>query len=401
MLHFSIVSCFFLATFTAALLLSFVTVSTCIQTDIAFVDLIDQQVISKEQAKAASLALSSRHFEKHGAKWPSVSFSSAVRSASLDVTLSDNTAHGYRYAHSVVLMAMANDMAMKTTVPLFVQSLNNMTSSVGNEGTVQKHVGSRIMSNHLVLICSSSSAFQACHNLGLAERCVEDLDMALGNKSLPFHTIGFNMIGFAKIKYILNTISLGHDVIFMDTDVVVFQNFIPYILGIGADIAALVEKCRVVDDRLDYSRRAVKDMPLFNIGVTYFRSSSPGVTRCVHSWLFDMRMEVRDRPRVWDQDVFKKVMFHCTKDFQLRLHTLSPRRFFSYCHKPCGCSYSDQDVLTKIDKYVRPSKSSMGGTCNTSAVRGWLLSHFPCAGEAENKALLMEKFSSMFQTAGL
>ena len=52
-------------------------------------------------------------------------------------------------------------------------------------------------------------------------RCVLDNDMALGNKSLPFHTLGFNMIGFAKIKYILNTLALGRDVVFMDTDIVV------------------------------------------------------------------------------------------------------------------------------------------------------------------------------------
>ena len=43
----------------------------------------------------------------------------------------------------------------------------------------------------------------------------------------------------------------------------------------------------------------------FNIGVVYFRSV-PGVERCVYSWLFDMSMEVGIRPRVWDQDVFRK-----------------------------------------------------------------------------------------------
>jgi hypothetical protein len=43
-----------------------------------------------------------------------------------------------------------------------------------------------------------------------------------------------------------------------------------------------------------------------NIGFTYFRSS-PGVTRCVHSWLYDMWREVVTRPLIWDQDVFRKV----------------------------------------------------------------------------------------------
>lgn len=31
-------------------------------------------------------------------------------------------------------------------------------------------------------------------------RCVLDADMSLGNKSLPFHSLGFNMIGFGKVK---------------------------------------------------------------------------------------------------------------------------------------------------------------------------------------------------------
>ena len=43
-----------------------------------------------------------------------------------------------------------------------------------------------------------------------------------------------------------------------------------------------------------------------NIGLTYFKSC-PGVLRCVYAWLFDMWMEVKRRPLVWDQDVYKKV----------------------------------------------------------------------------------------------
>jgi hypothetical protein len=52
-------------------------------------------------------------------------------------------------------------------------------------------------------------------------------------------------------------------------------------------------------------------------------------------------------------------------------------------------------LVIQLDKYVRPAKmGGIAGSCNATAVRGWLLSHFPCAGEAKNKALLMEKFSN-------
>lgn len=43
----------------------------------------------------------------------------------------------------------------------------------------------------------------SCSNIcgpHLRRRCVLDADMALGNKSLPFHSLGFNMIGFGKVK---------------------------------------------------------------------------------------------------------------------------------------------------------------------------------------------------------
>jgi hypothetical protein len=36
---------------------------------------------------------------------------------------------------------------------------------------------------------------------------------------------------------------------------------LPYVLSLGADIAAMVEKCRVVDDRENYGDRPIKEFP--------------------------------------------------------------------------------------------------------------------------------------------
>ena len=41
----------------------------------------------------------------------------------------------------------------------------------------------------------------------------------------------------------------------------VFQNFVPHIVGMGADMAAMMEKCAVVDERASYSGRPIKGMP--------------------------------------------------------------------------------------------------------------------------------------------
>jgi hypothetical protein len=47
----------------------------------------------------------------------------------------------------------------------------------------------------------------------------------------------------------------------MDTDIVVFADFVPHVVGTGADMAAMVEKCRVVDERKSYTGMDVRDVP--------------------------------------------------------------------------------------------------------------------------------------------
>ncbi|GAX73717.1 hypothetical protein CEUSTIGMA_g1170.t1 [Chlamydomonas eustigma] len=378
--------------------------------------------VSKSRAKGwpqstiqAAKAQSDRHFESHGAKWPSSQFTSAVSEAAWSYThtavlSTSQQAHGS--THSVVLMAMTNDLAMQSTVPLFLQSLR----SIRLPDSPNPH---QSLVDILAMICFSHFTETSCREHGLSSRCVLDKDVQLGNHSLPSQSVGFRMIGFAKVKYILNTIALGHDVIFMDTDVVAFKDFLPYILGLGSDIAAMVEKCMVIDDKASYTGHNLPalyrpqpacckcmviddkasytghNLPALNIGITYFRSS-PGVTRCVHSWLYDMWREVVTRPLIWDQDVFRKVMQVCTKNFGVRLQAFSPRSLNSYCFKYCGCLYSEEDVLIKMGEDLRPIHHfSTNKSCPASVVQSWLLMHFPCGGETLHKARLMQQYYQM------
>ena len=57
---------------------------------------------------------------------------------------------------------------------------------------------------------------------------------------------------FAKIKYILNGLSAGHDVVFLDTDIIVLQDPLPYFLGRGADMWGSMEKCMIYPDRMSF-----------------------------------------------------------------------------------------------------------------------------------------------------
>ena len=43
-----------------------------------------------------------------------------------------------------------------------------------------------------------------------------------------------------------------------------------------------------------------------------------------------------------------QVMATCIKVYGVRLHAFDPRRMNSHCYKPCGCSFKDIDVHTKV-----------------------------------------------------
>ncbi len=122
-------------------------------------DLIDH-AIDKDTAKKVSKSLAERHFESHGAKWPSAAFSQAVLEAAMRHDAA-GTRHGAASAvRSVVLMAMANDMAMRRTVPIFVQSLK----------VIPTEAAGMSLDRHLVLVCSSDEAADMCRSLGLGSR---------------------------------------------------------------------------------------------------------------------------------------------------------------------------------------------------------------------------------------
>eukprot|EP00198_Chlamydomonas_reinhardtii_P012565 XP_001701902.1 predicted protein [Chlamydomonas reinhardtii] len=68
-----------------------------------------------------------------------------------------------------------------------------------------------------------------------------------GGGAAAFHSAEFVAIGFAKIKYLINSLSLGYDVMAMDADVVVLRSPFPSLLPLRPHLAVLTEKCEVVD----------------------------------------------------------------------------------------------------------------------------------------------------------
>ena len=185
--------------------------------------------VGKEKEKLIAVALAGRHFGRHGAKWPSPAFVAAAHAATMRVPLgppSGSSSSGSQGQGSqgtapinyrmVVLMAMANDVALRSTVPTFIQSLRDVPVNdalldvgggrgiipraspdspsrrpLGEAGAGRERRGGRSSSSvallaastaggegaggsladHIVLACSSATAVDLCLGLGLRERC--------------------------------------------------------------------------------------------------------------------------------------------------------------------------------------------------------------------------------------
>jgi hypothetical protein len=132
--------------------------------------------------------LASHHVDHYGVRFPSAEFGDALQSAALDIS-----GESYeRYASkTLVLLAMANDAALNTTVPLFLEGLSRI-----------KGLNQATLDAHLALVVWSRADMDACSGLQEAykHQCVRDAEHKNSAGSHGFHSPGFHALGFAKIK---------------------------------------------------------------------------------------------------------------------------------------------------------------------------------------------------------
>ncbi|KXZ49344.1 hypothetical protein GPECTOR_22g938 [Gonium pectorale] len=290
---------------------------------------------------------------------------------------------------SLVILGMTNEEALTHTVPLFLQSMSRVRLSGGRDG-------GRTLDTALVLVAWSRAALRMCAGLQgeYRHQCVRDKEHRAARGSFNFHDTGFHALGFAKIKYILNGLSAGHDVVFLDTDVIMMADPLPYLLTHGSDLSASLEKCSVANDTLSFNdpdfMNSTKSVPPLNIGTLYFKAT-PGVARCVSNWALDMYGQVPWRPLVWDQDVYRLIMIKCTRHHGLRWQPLDPRVVQSACFPFCGCSFPDDAISGDSLGDPAPGRPFVEGrACAPEHWDGWLLRHFPCSGDSGSKGVLMK-----------
>ncbi|GIL53113.1 hypothetical protein Vafri_8796 [Volvox africanus] len=263
----------------------------------------------------------------------------------------------------------------------------------------------RNMSSLLVVVTWDADGQKACVELqeqGFDHKCVQDhlheLHEVGSTKMAAFHSPEFNALGFAKIKYLYNALSLGYDVMAMDADVLVLQSPFPFVLQQRAQLAALTERCEVVDPSMQLQLGKARH-PNQNIGVMFARADGP-VMRCVERWFGSMVAHV-DYPRLWDQEEFNKVISSCAPHMGLRWHSLDNRRFVSMCYPQCGCTYPDSERELLTDPVMRrkhfewsyrrgmPYEDPEKRTCGPSTWSDWVLAHFPCQGSLRDKIVNM------------
>ena len=164
----------------------------------------------KAAERLVATSLAGRHFDAHGPKWPSRAFVDAVKEATMQVAPdhADNrppphggggsiphgsgaSAPSLPLPRPVLLMAMANDVALQRTVPMFVQSLfavrtvtaaSDAPATAGQESTLPTSTAPAAaasaavaglggsLADHLVLMCSSERAVELCRDLGVGSR---------------------------------------------------------------------------------------------------------------------------------------------------------------------------------------------------------------------------------------
>ncbi|EFJ47863.1 hypothetical protein VOLCADRAFT_91495 [Volvox carteri f. nagariensis] len=195
---------------------------------------------------------------------------------------------------------------------------------------------------------------------------------------------------FTKTSTILDGLTLGVDVLFLDADQVFFRNPLPYILAREADILVSGD-CHNHGDATPMERFPPINN---NIGFVYFRPTAM-VTRAIYNWALWLRNIALTGNKPWDQSTFAPAVEWVSSDVSVRhlsMSMLHPDLFPYYCMGPCGCD------LRRVPYFHngRLPRRPVGGDCEADLVREWYNYHVPCGGDMNEKANRMQDYADMY-----
>lgn len=395
------------------------------------------------------------HLRAYGPRLPDQQFADAVQAAAVDLSVF-SAAPGRK----LVFMSMVTHSVLKGPSPyttLFLASMARLTYSdaAGAAHTLDEHLLVGCLTPAAEIACKDHSGKHHCLlETGAAntqsQQQVQSLEAELESAAIKaggssrekppqsdfaYNSQDWRALGFIKVQYILDVITLGYEIMFLDTDILMLKNPLPYIVSMDAQVVGSVQDCEWTDDRVSQS-----SPPNFNIGILYFRSDG-ATARLVQSWITLMHNIVLGEPNfgsLWDQRAFNAVAADFSRSLRMTLKAFSPELFHNACYHACACMLtpSPQDGRPFLDNTLRNNVTRDGGTvpghvtlgkirvatrnaegvaltsaglipwldassmtCPAGILEEHILMHFPCITHANEKFEQMVNMAKQMQNA--
>ncbi|GFR42815.1 hypothetical protein Agub_g3705 [Astrephomene gubernaculifera] len=337
-------------------------------------------VLSDAPTNVSLPDLANSFWTPNGLKLPSKALVEAVTRSKLPVL----DAFGHR--REIVLMSIASEFAFQRMFDVFLMSLQNIT--------FKAHDGSEDnLARHLVINVMTTTSTEKCTAVAdkYGSSCVPYGNSAFTLGNFHVHSNDFYGIGFTKTATILDGLTLGVDVLFLDADQVMFRNPLPYLLAREADVLVSGD-CHNHGDSAPMER-----LPPINnnIGFVYFRPTAM-VARAIYNWALWLANIARRGDKPWDQTTFAGAIETVSGDVTVRHMSMAMLHsdLFPYlCMGPCGC---DLRGVPYFHNGKLPRRTA-DNICEPELMREWYNYHMPCAGDMNTKAQLMEEYAAMYQ----
>ena len=220
------------------------------------------------EAMRASEPLSLDH--KRGGRVSPRSFHQAVSTAAKD---------------AYVLATMVNEEAAIYFLPLYLRSMRTVASQNGSE-----------LVRQALVMTLDDKAQEICSSIHFADLCCPARLLGGDESSQAFesrfvaqdgeHTHAYQAMGFMKVKIMLEAVTLGYHILFLDVDQIVLKNPFAH-MNLDNDIIA-ARDCNLLDHTC-YTK-------LINLGVVFFKNT-PTSREMLTDWY-------SRRHTGWDQAVF-------------------------------------------------------------------------------------------------
>ncbi|KAG2500296.1 hypothetical protein HYH03_001874 [Edaphochlamys debaryana] len=273
---------------------------------------------------------------------------------------------------------------------LFLRNLRNITftRSDGTQGHLASHLVAGVMTK-------LQGATDECNELSapFGVACFTIFANVFNPHNYGFMSTAYYGLSFAKVLSIVNTLTLGIDVLFLDCDQVFFRNPLPYLLAREADVQVTAYCINLGADTVPEARAP---MWAVNIGFLYMRPR-PMVLRFALAWLHKLVTSVLTVGPQLDQAAFPEVWSTTVANLtskELNGVLLSPEAFPTKCNGDCGCS------LKRVGRGAEGKRLPFGpdGLCKPHTMRQWYGFHVPCVpGDMNAKAQLMRRMLDMYE----